>query len=100
MDAKALWKKVYKSCEGKFTTTEAIKMADSCVRYRMSSQKIEAKRVARRPIILEKPPPMTDQSVNLHKRSTAKCQATTLSNRQCPFRATSECGRFCKKHCI
>lgn len=29
-----------------------------------------------------------------------KCQAVTMSGRPCPFRATSGCGKFCKKHII
>lgn len=28
------------------------------------------------------------------------CQATNMSGKKCIYRATSECGRFCKRHAI
>ena len=32
--------------------------------------------------------------------SGVKCQAITMMGKPCPFRATSGCGKFCKKHII
>jgi hypothetical protein len=32
--------------------------------------------------------------------SGVKCQAITMLGKPCPFRATSGCGKFCKKHII
>jgi hypothetical protein len=34
------------------------------------------------------------------KPSAIKCQAITMAGKPCPFRATSGCGKFCKKHII
>ena len=34
------------------------------------------------------------------KVRTVKCQAITMTGKPCPFRATSGCGKFCKKHII
>ena len=34
------------------------------------------------------------------KASAIKCQAITMAGKPCPFRATSDCGKFCKKHII
>ena len=28
------------------------------------------------------------------------CQAVTMAGKPCPFKATSSCGKFCKKHNI
>ena len=33
-----------------------------------------------------------------HVKTIVKCQAVTMSGKPCPFRAVSECGKFCKKH--
>ena len=32
--------------------------------------------------------------------TSVKCQAITMLGKPCPFRATSGCGKFCKKHII
>ena len=29
-----------------------------------------------------------------------KCQSLTMTGKPCTFKPTSECGRFCKKHCL
>ena len=34
------------------------------------------------------------------RASGVKCQAITMTGKPCPFRATSGCGKFCKKHII
>ena len=34
------------------------------------------------------------------KMNVVKCQAITMVGKPCPFRATSGCGKFCKKHII
>jgi hypothetical protein len=35
-------------------------------------------------------------AATLKTKNIVKCKATTMSGKQCPFRAT--CGEFCKKH--
>jgi len=32
--------------------------------------------------------------------SVKKCQSLTMIGKPCPFKAVSECGRFCKKHSL
>lgn len=93
------WNKLYEAARvDKFSEEDAAKFADSGVKCRIRSLKIKAEKQKRYPPLLAKPPPMTDQPVNVHKRSEIKCQSRTLENRPCPFRATSKCGRFCSKH--
>jgi hypothetical protein len=36
----------------------------------------------------------------LPKTKNAVCQAMCLSGKKCTFKATSPCGKFCKKHII
>ena len=37
---------------------------------------------------------------HVEKKSSLTCQAVTMLGKPCPFRATSSCGKFCKKHII
>lgn len=93
------WTKLYESAlHDKFDEESAAKFADSGYKCRARSLKLKADKQKRSPPILKDPPPMTEQIANVHKRSEVKCQARTLENRPCPFRATSKCGRFCSKH--
>jgi hypothetical protein len=95
------WNKLYESAlKDKFNEEDAAKFADSAWRCRKNSVKLSDEKKKHAPPILAKPPPMTCQSVNVHKRSDVKCQARTLENRPCPFRASSRCGKFCSKHAV
>ena len=44
------------------------------------------------------PPPSTPLKSSVNRGTVHKCQATLLSGKPCSFRATSQCGRFCRKH--
>ena len=70
------------------------KLSSSIARFKASCEKIAAMKRARAPQFITKPP-VHEQ---IHKMAASKCQARTLENRPCPFRATSKCGRFCSKH--
>jgi len=95
------WNKLYASAlNNKFNEEHAAKFADTACRCRKHAVKLSDEKKKHEPPILAKPPPMTCQSMNVHKRSDVKCQARTLENRPCPFRATSRCGKFCSKHAV
>ena len=65
-------------------------------------RKEEAKRRAEKSIkLLDKPPPIPQAAPSRFARSSMKtCQAVTLSGRPCRFRATSACGKYCRKHIV
>ena len=44
--------------------------------------------------------PKENTQIKSRTGTTTKCQAVTMSGKPCPFRATSDCGKFCKKHII
>ena len=74
------------------------KFAETAERYRKRSEELAAQKKARAPPIIAKPCPRDDTPAQ--KKTEAKCQARTLENRPCNFRATSKCGRFCARHNI
>ena len=74
------------------------KFAETAERYRKRAEELAAKKKARAPPVIAKPCPRDDAPHVL--KTEAKCQARTLENRPCNFRATSKCGRFCKRHDI
>jgi len=78
------WKKYYAigSDQG---PEYALKFADSCVRFKKNTQKLEKKKHTT--IFLEKAP-ITHQ--------TKQCAARLMSGKKCSFRAM--CGDYCKKH--
>lgn len=77
------WKKYYNSVADK-GPEYAMKFADSLVRFKKHTLKLEKKK--RTSIFLDTPP----------SEEVKKCGARLLSGSKCPFRAT--CGDFCKKH--
>ena len=77
------WKKYYAigSDQG---PEYALKFADSCVRFKKNTQKLEKKKHTT--IFLDKVP--------IHE--TKQCAARLMSGKKCSFRAT--CGDYCRKH--
>lgn len=95
------WFQLYESALfNKFSDEHAVKFANTAWKCRKHSLKLSDEKKKKAPPVLKKPPPMILEQVNVHKRSEAKCQARTLENRPCPFRATSKCGKFCSKHAV
>ena len=43
-------------------------------------------------------PPVTKGAAGIKGTVAARCGATTMAGKPCPFRAT--CGKFCKKHVV
>ena len=78
------WKKYYAVAADK-GPEYAMKFADSCVRFKKHTLKLEKKR--RTSILLDKPPSAPE---------VKKCSARLVSGKKCTFRAT--CGEYCKKH--
>lgn len=72
------------------------KTADSMWRFEVRMNKIKAEKAAKSTKLLTEPPKIVAAPTKYLK----KCQATTMSGKACPFRAISECGRFCKKHIL
>lgn len=74
------------------------KFAETAERYRKRTEELAAHKKARAPPVIAKPCPRDDAPPV--KKNEEKCQARTLENRPCNFRATSKCGRFCARHNI
>lgn len=74
------------------------KFAETSERYRKRTEELAAQKKARAPPLIAKPCPRDDSPAM--KKTEVKCQARTLENRPCNFRATSKCGRFCTRHNI
>jgi hypothetical protein len=64
----------------------ALKFADSCVRFRKHTQKLEKKKHSI--IFLDKAP----------TQETKKCGARLINGGKCTFKAT--CGEYCRKHAL
>ena len=72
------------------------KTADSMWRFEVRMNKIKAEKIAKGTKFLSEPPKVIVASTKYLK----KCQAVTMNGKDCPYRAVSECGRFCKKHIL
>jgi hypothetical protein len=79
------WKKYYAigSDQG---PEYAMKFADSVIRFKKHTLKLEKKRHTS--ILLDKMP----------THEVKKCSARLMSGKKCTFRAT--CGEYCKKHAV
>jgi hypothetical protein len=67
--------------------------ASECMnRIRATRKKKSLKIISEVPLIMPKP--------HQGKIALIKCQSLTMSGKPCPFKATSDCGRFCKKHIL
>lgn len=64
---------------------------------RDSYAKINARKQARSIIFLKEVPKASRMPQPMTKH---KCQAVTMTGKPCAFKATSSCGKFCKKHII
>ena len=64
---------------------------------RESYAKINAEKKAKSIIFLKEVPKASRMPQPVSKHT---CQALTLTGKPCAFKATSPCGKFCKKHII
>jgi hypothetical protein len=71
-------------------------------RLRAAYKKIEDERKAKqiRFIPLEKVAKLGQGRPTAPSSKNAMCQALCLTGKKCTFRATSPCGKFCRKHII
>jgi len=80
------------------------KFADSFWKAEQSFKKIKTSRVSTgvKFIAMDKCPKEKPEARYGTTKTTSgiKCQAITMAGKSCPFRATSDCGKFCKKHII
>lgn len=65
-------------------------------RIRASYKRIEDEKKARQIRII----PLSKVKPSLPTRSDVTCQAMCLTGKKCTFKATSPCGKFCRKHII
>ena len=81
------------------------KLADSMLRVRERTLKIEA---ARRKIQITDKVPKAIETVSMNKGKRGRsippagqrCRATKMDGKQCEFKKHPECGEFCSKHAI
>ena len=71
-------------------------------RLRASYKKIEEDKKSKqiRFIPLEKVAALNTSRPVVSVQKNATCQALCLTGKKCTFKATSSCGKFCKKHII
>ena len=81
-----------------YNSDKDIKMADTRWRLekRYNAIKVEKERRAIKIISYQDVPKTQPEA----KPSLKKCNAITMTGKPCPFRATSACGKFCKKHIL
>ncbi len=77
------WKKYYAATIGQ-GSEYAMKFADSAIRFKKHTLKLEKKRHTT--VLLDKMP----------THEVKKCSARLMSGKKCEFRAV--CGEYCKKH--
>lgn len=65
-------------------------------RIRAAYKKVEDEKKARQIRFI----PLSKVKPALPARKDTTCQALCLTGKRCTFKATSPCGKFCKKHII
>ena len=95
------WLDIYKT-NNKYETEEMkLKITDSIWRSYKNMEKFrEEKKKKSIKVIDFIPETKSFSSSGMSASRTKKCQSLTMSGKPCPYRATSECGRFCKKHIL
>jgi len=85
-----IWNKIY-TCAIKEGHTEehSQKLANTIVKCKARADEIKLSKIQKRVVFLKEVPPVPTLK-------STKCQARTLENKPCPFRAT--CGCFCQRH--
>lgn len=83
----------------------AVRWANGSWRVHQVRKEDEIERKRRSIKFLEKPPPIpmpnsSGSSRGGGRSGTKQCQAVTLSGRPCRFKATSPCGKYCRKHIV
>ena len=86
-----MWYEVF-AREGDAKKTTAI------CNLRRRYQEIDARRQAKACKLIAYIPPARKGADGIKGTVAARCGATTLAGKPCPFRAT--CGKFCKKHVV
>ena len=94
------WKAHFEKASKENQTEEMCsKLADSLCRAQECMDKcVEEKKKKSAKVITGTP--KQEAAVSNHTKQVKKCQSTTLTGKPCPFKAVSECGRFCKKHSL
>tara|TARA_R110002074_G_scaffold86580_3_gene191123 strand:+ start:6241 stop:6528 length:288 start_codon:yes stop_codon:yes gene_type:complete len=86
-----MWYEVFARCGD-------AKMATAICNLRRGYQEIAARRQAKACKLISYIPPAIKGAAGIKGTIAARCGATTLAGKPCPFRAT--CGKFCKKHVV
>lgn len=88
------WQKIYENSKESST-----KLADSLWRVKNKSENIIKEKKEKSAKVINELPKQKMPEVH-SKETKKKCQAVTMIGKPCPFKAVSECGRFCKKHSL
>ena len=95
------WSELYSHERKRHPEEYAVKFANAVWRASRKMDLIKSERKKRSIKILTDPPGQLVSTTPVSSSSKIKkCQSMTLTGKPCQFKATSECGRFCKKHCI
>lgn len=100
-----VWKKAFDYYMKLHKQTEpddnTVRWANGSWRAHMWRKEDDKRRAEKCIKFLEKPPPIPQATPSRFARASMKtCQAVTLSGRPCRFRATSVCGKYCRKHIV
>lgn len=92
------WEEFYKSANVEYDEECKVKYANAFWRAYVRQQSIKIQKQNRSMKMLTEVPKQfiaTKESVK-----SRICQSETMSGKPCKFKATSDCGRFCKKHSL
>jgi len=95
----AKWQSFYDDHKSSYPEDFRIKSANATWRAYECQEKIKAARKKRSLKIISEVP-LVMAKPHQGKFALIKCQSLTMSGKPCPFKASSECGRFCKKHIL
>ena len=92
------WHELYSQSNTKYPEEKRVKEANVLwIISKKHNENIDIRKARSMKIITELPKTIHAKS-KFNKTKT--CQATSMNNNPCQFKAVSECGRFCKKHII
>lgn len=95
------WSEIYSHERKRHPEEYAVKYANAFWKAHKKTELIKSEKKKKSLKILKDPP---GELFKNHQTPTCskikKCQSLTISGKPCQFKAVSECGRFCKKHCI
>lgn len=93
------WQQIFDSLKNESSEESRKKLTDSLWRAKVRLEHIRSEKKKRSIKIIDSSE-IKHYPTEMKKTSVKKCQSLTMIGKPCPFKAVSECGRFCKKHSL